>query len=34
MGCQLKAKLGFEDFKIIERQSGVGGSSRVPKYGG
>jgi hypothetical protein len=25
VGCSLKAKLGFSDFKILDGQSGVGG---------
>ena len=24
-GCQLKQKLGFDQFKIVDRQSGIGG---------
>lgn len=26
MGCQLKSKLGFDQFRIFERQSGLGGT--------
>jgi NADPH-dependent glutamate synthase beta subunit-like oxidoreductase len=25
MGCQLKRKLGFNDFRIFDRQAGIGG---------
>lgn len=25
LGCQLKRQLGFDDFQILDRQSGIGG---------
>lgn len=25
MGCRLKTKLGFDQFRIFDRQSGIGG---------
>jgi cation diffusion facilitator CzcD-associated flavoprotein CzcO len=28
MGCELKRKLGFHDFRIFDRQSGIGGMIR------
>ena len=29
MGCRLKQKLGFDQFRIFDRQSGVGGMRPV-----
>ncbi len=34
MGCQLKEKLKFDQFRIIERQSGVGGTWWINRYPG
>lgn len=29
MGCRLSEKMGFQDFKIFERQSGIGGMTGI-----
>ena len=29
MGCQLKEQLGFDQFRIFERQSGLGGNGHL-----
>ena len=29
MGCRLREKLGFDQFRIFDRQSGMGGMTRV-----
>ena len=34
MGCRLKQKLGFDQFRIFERQSGVGGTWWINRYPG
>ncbi|MCJ1308159.1 hypothetical protein MMC25_001811 [Agyrium rufum] len=34
MGCQLKEKLGFDQFRIFDRQAGLGGTWWVNKYPG
>jgi cation diffusion facilitator CzcD-associated flavoprotein CzcO len=34
MGCQLQRKLGFKDFRIFERQSGIGGTWWINRYPG
>ena len=32
LGCQLKRKFGMDNFKIVDRQSGIGGKlSRIVK---
>ncbi|KAA8620262.1 monooxygenase [Pyrenophora tritici-repentis] len=33
-GCQLKQKLGFDQFKIVDRQSGIGGTWWINRYPG
>lgn len=32
MGCRLKDKLGFDQFRIFDRQSGLGGRSTKARY--
>lgn len=34
MGCRLKQKLGFDQFRIFERQSGIGGTWWINRYPG
>ncbi|KAF1989451.1 FAD/NAD(P)-binding domain-containing protein [Aulographum hederae CBS 113979] len=34
LGCQLKEKLGFDQFRIFERQAGVGGTWWINRYPG
>lgn len=34
MGCQLKEVLGFDQFRIFERQSGIGGTWWINRYPG
>ena len=34
MGCRLKEKLGFNQFKIFERQTGIGGTWWINRYPG
>jgi hypothetical protein len=34
MGCQLKQQLGFDQFRIFERQSGAGGTWWINRYPG
>ena len=34
MGCQLKEQLGFTQFRIFERQSGLGGTWWINRYPG
>ncbi|KAF2761812.1 FAD/NAD(P)-binding domain-containing protein [Pseudovirgaria hyperparasitica] len=34
MGCRLKQKLGFDQFRIYDRQSGVGGTWWINRYPG
>ena len=34
MGCRLKAALGHDQFRIFERQSGVGGTWWINRYPG
>ncbi|KAL8747818.1 MAG: hypothetical protein Q9190_000362 [Brigantiaea leucoxantha] len=34
MGCRLKEKLGFDQFRIFDRQSGIGGTWWVNRYPG
>ena len=34
LGCRLKEKLGFDQFRIVERQSGVGGTWWINRYPG
>lgn len=34
LGCRLKEKLGFDQFRIFERQSGVGGTWWINRYPG
>lgn len=33
MGCRLREKLGFDQFRIFDRQSGIGGSILSPARG-
>lgn len=33
-GCRLKAKLGFDQFRIFDRQAGIGGTWWINKYPG
>lgn len=33
-GCRLKAKLGFDQFRIFDRQTGIGGTWWINKYPG
>lgn len=30
MGCRLREKLGFDQFRIFDRQSGIGGKKSSP----
>ena len=32
MGCRLKEVLGFDQFRIIDRQSGIGGTWWINRY--
>lgn len=34
MGCRLKQSLGFDQFRIFERQSGLGGTWWINRYPG
>jgi cation diffusion facilitator CzcD-associated flavoprotein CzcO len=34
MGCRLKETLGFDQFRIFERQSGIGGTWWINRYPG
>ena len=34
MGCRLKEVLGFDQFRIYERQAGVGGTWWINRYPG
>ncbi|KAK1238247.1 hypothetical protein MKX08_002826 [Trichoderma sp. CBMAI-0020] len=34
LACQLKSKLGFDQFRIFERQSGIGGTWWINRYPG
>ncbi|KAF2842322.1 putative flavin-binding monooxygenase [Patellaria atrata CBS 101060] len=34
MGCRLKEKLGFDQFRIFDRQSGIGGTWWINRYPG
>ncbi len=34
LGCRLKEKLGFDQFRIFERQSGIGGTWWINRYPG
>ncbi|KAL9053449.1 MAG: hypothetical protein Q9162_004752 [Coniocarpon cinnabarinum] len=34
MGCRLKQKLGFDQFRIFERQAGIGGTWWINRYPG
>jgi hypothetical protein len=34
MGCRLKQELGFDQFRIFERQSGIGGTWYANRYPG
>jgi len=34
MACQLKKKLGFDQFKIFDRQGGIGGTWYINNYPG
>jgi ribulose 1,5-bisphosphate synthetase/thiazole synthase len=34
MGCRLKEKLKFDQFRIVERQSGIGGTWWINRYPG
>jgi len=34
MACQLKLKLGCDNFKIFDRQGGIGGTWYINKYPG
>lgn len=34
MACQLKDKLGFDQFRLFERQSGIGGTWWINRYPG
>jgi cation diffusion facilitator CzcD-associated flavoprotein CzcO len=34
MGCRLKQVLGFDQFRIFDRQSGVGGTWWINRYPG
>ena len=34
MGCQLKEQLGFDQFRIFERASGLGGTWWINRYPG
>jgi len=33
-GCQLKEKLGFDQFRIFDRHSGIGGTWWINRYPG
>jgi ribulose 1,5-bisphosphate synthetase/thiazole synthase len=34
MGCRLKEKFGFDQFRLFDRQSGIGGTWWINKYPG
>ena len=34
LGCRLKEKLGFDQFKIFDRQAGLGGTWWINRYPG
>ena len=34
VGCQLKEKLGLDEFRIFDRQGGIGGTWYINKYPG
>lgn len=34
MGCQLRSQLGFDQFRIFERKSGIGGTWYTNRYPG
>lgn len=34
LGCRLREKLGFDQFRIFERQSGIGGTWWINRYPG
>lgn len=34
MGCRLKEALGFDQFRIFDRQSGIGGTWYINRYPG
>ena len=34
MGCRLKSQLGFDQFRIFERKSGIGGTWYTNRYPG
>ena len=34
MGCRLKEELGFDQFRIFDRQSGIGGTWWINRYPG
>ena len=34
MGCRLKDKLGFDQFRIFERHAGIGGTWWINRYPG
>lgn len=34
MGCRLKQVLGFDQFRIFERQAGIGGTWWINRYPG
>lgn len=34
MGCRLKEALGFDQFRIYDRQSGIGGTWYINRYPG
>ena len=34
MACQLRAKLGFDQFRVFDRQSGIGGTWWINRYPG
>jgi cation diffusion facilitator CzcD-associated flavoprotein CzcO len=34
MGCQLRSQLGFDQFRIFERKSGIGGTWYTNQYPG
>lgn len=34
MGCRLKEELGFDQFRIVDRQAGIGGTWHINSYPG
>ena len=34
LGCRLKEKLGFDQFRVFDRQSGLGGTWWINRYPG